>query len=150
MTEKEKKVYDALKKGVKKTREIMALCGVSQDTARRYRKQYMAEHPEETAPELIHVPNASEKEKRLRATAISAEKIAEVRKETRVGDTIPLRSLKISDDINGSGTNNGRATKGTVVSTRNRHFCVVRLANGVMESVLWSDLVKSRREGAVR
>lgn len=148
MTEKEKKVYDALKKGVKKTREIMALCGVSQDTACRYRRKYLAKHPEEATPELIRVPSTSEKEKRLRATVISAEKIAEVRKNTRVGDTIPLRSLKISDDINGSGTNNGRATRGTVVSTRNRHFCIVRLANGVMESVLWSDLVKVKRGGA--
>ncbi|WP_432629012.1 hypothetical protein [Brotaphodocola sp.] len=144
MTEKEKKIYDALKKGVKKTREIMELCGVSCDTACWYRRKYMEEHPEEMTPELVYVPSTSEKEKRLRATAISAEKIAEVRKETRVGDTIPLRSLKISDDINGSGTNNGRATRGTVVSTKNRYFCVVRLPNGVMESVLWSDLVTGR------
>ncbi len=145
MTEKEKRVYDALKKGVKKTREIMTLCGVSQDTACRYRRKYLAKHPEEATPELIHIPSTSEKEKRLRATAITAEKIAKVRKKTRVGETIPLQSLKVSAAVSGAEPTNGRATKGTVVSTRNRHFCLVRLPNGVIDSVMWTDLVKIKR-----
>lgn len=144
MTEKGKQVLALLEQG-KKTREIIDMCGVSKTTVTTYRKIYRAEHPEEETPEPDWTPKASEKERRLRATAISAEKIAEVRKETRVGDTIPLRSLKISAAINGSEPTNGRETKGTVMSTKNRYFCIVRLPNGVMESVLWSDLVKTKR-----
>lgn len=126
--------------------EIMDICNASRSTVLKYRKQYMEEHLEEEMPDPNWKPSTSEKERRLRVAAISADEIADVRKSIRVGDTISLRSFKISTSAKKEPIN-GRVTKGTVVNTRSRHFCVVRLANGVMESVLWSDLVKAKRGG---
>lgn len=149
MTELGKTILDLIEQG-KTIPQIMKMCNVGKYTVQRYRAIYREEHPDEDEDKLPEgwKPTPAKKETEMLQGAVdTARAIARIRREIRVGDKIPLQSLKISDDINGSGTNNGRLTRGTVVSTKNRHFCVVRLPNGVMESVLWSDLVKAKRGG---
>lgn len=126
----------------------MDLCDISQTTARKYRREFLAEHPKEKMPKPDFSPNVSKKEKSLRSSAISTKEIEKIRRKIKVGDIIPLQSLKMAEMLSGTEPTNGRATKGVVVSTKSRYFCVVRLSNGVTEAILWTDLVKSsRRKG---
>lgn len=146
MTEKGKRIIALLQQGKKDIREIMDICEVSKTTALKYRSQYLAEHPEKEKQDRRWKPKASEKEQHLRAEAISAKEIEEIRKKTRVGDIIPLQSLKMAEMLSGTEPTNGRMTEGVVISTKNRRFCIVQLSNGVTESILWIDLVKAKRE----
>lgn len=73
---------------------------------------------------------------------ITQKDIDRVRKMTRVGSTIRIRTCKgISLKSNGGGMT-GVVRKVKVVSTSNKRFCTVMLPSGVTEQVLWSDLVK--------
>ena len=63
----------------------------------------------------------------------------------RVGDRIPLQSLKSAAMVSGTAPTNGRRTTGVVVSTSNQRFCIVELSNGAKECVLWTELATRRR-----
>lgn len=91
------------------------------------------------------MPKATKKDTELWQQAVTAWEIAQIRAEIRVGDKIPLRSVKIAKAVSGTEPTNGRRTTGTVVSTSNRRFCIVELSNGAKECVLWADLVAQRR-----
>lgn len=77
--------------------------------------------------------------------AVTAREIAQIRAEVRVGDKIPLRSVKIAKAVSGTEPTNGRRATGVVVSTSNRRFCIVELPKGEKECILWTELVAQRR-----
>lgn len=127
------------------TKEIVDLCGVSGTTARKYRRRYREKHPGGALTLRNILPKATKKDTELWQQAVTAWEIAQIRAEIRVGDKIPLRSVKIAKAVSGTEPTNGRRTTGTVVSTSNRRFCIVELSNGAKECVLWADLVAQRR-----
>ena len=91
------------------------------------------------------MPKATKKDTELWQQAVTAWEIAQIRAEIRVGDKIPLQSLKIAEMVSGTEPTNGRRTTGIVVSTSNRRFCIVELSNHAKECILWSDLAMRRR-----
>ncbi|WP_432627237.1 hypothetical protein [Brotaphodocola sp.] len=147
MTELGKMILDLIEKG-KTTEQIVDLCAVSKYTVRKYRAIYREEHPDEDEdklPEGWKPTPAKEETEMLQGAVDTARAIARIRRETRVGDRIPLQSLKIARAKNGAEPVNGRKTTGTVVSTSNRRFCIVELSNHAKECILWTDLVTQRR-----
>lgn len=139
-----KKIMDLTKQG-KTVPQIMDLCKVGKYTVQMCRAVYREKHEDELALPEGWMPKVTEKEIRLRKEAVTAQKIDQIRAEIRVGDKIPLQSLKIAEMVFGTEPANGRKTTGIVVSTSNRRFCIVELSNGAKECVLWADLVTQRR-----
>lgn len=144
MTELGEKIFSLCAQG-RTTKEIVDLCGVSGTTARKYRRRYREKHPGGALTLRNILPKATKKDTELWQQAVTAQEIARIRRETRVGDRIPLQSLKIAEVVSGTEPTNGRRTTGIVVSTSNRRFCIVELSNGAKECVLWADLVMQRR-----
>lgn len=144
MTELGEKIFSLCAQG-RTTKEIVDLCGVSGTTARKYRRRYREKHPGGALTLRNILPKATKKDTELWQQAVTAWEIARIRRETRVGDRIPLQSLKIAEVVSGTEPTNGRRTTGIVVSTSNRRFCIVELSNGAKECVLWADLVTQRR-----
>lgn len=144
MTELGEKIFSLCAQG-RTTKEIVDLCGVSGTTARKYRRRYREKHPGGALTLRNILPKATKKDTELWQQAVTAQEIARIRRETRVGDRIPLQSLKIAEMVSGTEPTNGRRTTGIVVSTSNRRFCIVELSNGAKECVLWADLVTQRR-----
>lgn len=144
MTELGEKIFSLCAQG-RTTKEIVDLCGVSGTTARKYRRRYREKHPGGALTLRNILPKATKKDTELWQQAVTAWEIAQIRAEIRVGDKIPLRSVKIAKAVSGTEPTNGRRTTGTVVSTSNRRFCIVELSNGAKECVLWADLVAQRR-----
>ena len=144
MTELGEKIFSLCAQG-RTTKEIVDLCGVSGTTARKYRRRYREKHPGGALTLRNILPKATKKDTELWQQAVTAQEIARIRRETRVGDRIPLQSLKIAEVVSGTEPTNGRRTTGIVVSTSNRRFCIVELSNGANECVLWADLVTQRR-----
>ena len=144
MTELGEKIFSLCAQG-RTTKEIVDLCGVSGTTARKYRRRYREKHPGGALTLRNILPKATKKDTELWQQAVTAQEIARIRREIRVGDRIPLQSLKIAEMVSGTEPTNGRRTIGTVVSTNNRRFCIVELSNGAKECVLWADLVTQRR-----
>jgi hypothetical protein len=144
MTELGEKIFSLCAQG-RTTKEIVDLCGVSGTTARKYRRRYREKHPGGALTLRNILPKATKKDTELWQQAVTAQEIARIRRETRVGDRIPLQSLKIAEVVSGTEPTNGRRTTGIVVSTSNRRFCIVELSNGAKECVLWADLVTQRR-----
>lgn len=144
MTELGEKIFSLCAQG-RTTKEIVDLCGVSGTTARKYRRRYREKHPGGALTLRNILPKATKKDTELWQQAVTAQEIARIRRETRVGDRIPLQSLKIAEVVSGTEPTNGRRTTGIVVSTSNRRFCIVELSDGAKECVLWADLVTQRR-----
>lgn len=144
MTELGEKIFSLCAQG-RTTKEIVDLCGVSGTTARKYRRRYREKHPGGALTLRNILPKATKKDTELWQQAVTAWEIARIRREIRVGDRIPLQSLKIAEMVSGTEPTNGRRTTGIVVSTSNRRFCIVELSNGAKECVLWADLVTQRR-----
>lgn len=144
MTELGEKIFSLCAQG-RTTKEIVDLCGVSGTTARKYRRRYREKHPGGALTLRNILPKATKKDTELWQQAVTAQEIARIRREIRVGDRIPLQSLKIAEVVSGTEPTNGRRTTGIVVSTSNRRFCIVELSNGAKECVLWADLVTQRR-----
>lgn len=144
MTELGEKIFSLCAQG-RTTKEIVDLCGVSGTTARKYRRRYREKHPGGALTLRNILPKATKKDTELWQQAVTAQEIARIRREIRVGDKIPLQSLKIAEVVSGTEPTNGRRTTGIVVSTSNRRFCIVELSNGAKECVLWADLVTQRR-----
>lgn len=144
MTELGEKIFSLCAQG-RTTKEIVDLCGVSGTTARKYRRRYREKHPGGALTLRNILPKATKKDTELWQQAVTAQEIARIRREIRVGDKIPLQSLKIAEMVFGTEPTNGRRTTGIVVSTSNRRFCIVELSNGAKECVLWADLVTQRR-----
>ena len=144
MTELGEKIFSLCAQG-RTTKEIVDLCGVSGTTARKYRRRYREKHPGGALTLRNILPKATKKDTELWQQAVTAQEIARIRRETRVGDRIPLQSLKIAEVVSGTEPTNGRRTTGIVVSTSNRRFCIVELSNGAKECILWADLVTQRR-----
>jgi len=144
MTELGEKIFSLCAQG-RTTKEIVDLCGVSGTTARKYRRRYREKHPGGALTLRNILPKATKKDTELWQQAVTAQEIARIRREIRVGDRIPLQSLKIAEMVSGTEPTNGRRTTGIVVSTSNRRFCIVELSNGAKECVLWADLVTQRR-----
>ena len=138
MTELGEKIFSLCAQG-RTTKEIVDLCGVSGTTARKYRRRYREKHPGGALTLRNILPKATKKDTELWQQAVTAQEIARIRRETRVGDRIPLQSLKIAEVVSGTEPTNGRRTTGIVVSTSNRRFCIVELSNGAKECVLWAD-----------
>ena len=143
MTELGEKIFSLCAQG-RTTKEIVDLCGVSGTTARKYRRRYREKHPGGALTLRNILPKATKKDTELWQQAVTAWEIARIRREIRVGDRIPLQSLKIAEMVSGTEPTNGRRTTGIVVSTSNRRFCIVELSNGAKECVLWADLVTQR------
>ena len=83
-------------------------------------------------------------EKEARRIGIGRRRIERVRRKTRVGSIIPVRSVKASI----FGSFDGDVKKGStpivrakVLSTDSKHFCLVQLPGGVIESILWIDML---------
>ena len=144
MTELGEKIFSLCAQG-RTTKEIVDLCGVSGTTARKYRRRYREKHPGGALTLRNILPKATKKDTELWQQAVTAQEIARIRRETRVGDRIPLQSLKIAEVVSGTEPTNGRRTTGIVVSTSNRRFCIVELSNGAKECVRGADLVTQRR-----
>ena len=144
MTELGEKIFALCAQG-RTTKEIVDLCGVSGTTARKYRRRYREKHPGGALTLRNILPKATKKDTELWQKAVTAREIAQIRAEVRVGDKIPLRSVKIAKAVSGTEPTNGRRTMGIVVSTSNRRFCIVELSNGAKECILWADLVAQRR-----
>lgn len=78
---------------------------------------------------------------------ITWEEIQAVRASIKPGDIMEIKTLKvISKDTIGNGAVNGYPSKAVVVSTDNKRFCIVRLPNGVKDSILWSTIAMERRK----
>ncbi len=144
MTELGEKIFSLCAQG-RTTKEIVDLCGVSGTTARKYRRRYREKHPGGALTLRNILPKATKKDTELWQQAVTAWEIAQIRAEIRVGDKIPLRSVKIAKAVSGTEPTNGRRTTGIVVSTSNRRFCIVELSNGARECVLWTELATRRR-----
>ncbi|MEI3187959.1 MAG: helix-turn-helix domain-containing protein [Lachnospiraceae bacterium] len=144
MTELGERITALVAQG-KTTKEIVDLCGVSGTTARKYRRRYCEKHPDGALTLRNILPKATKKDTELWQQAVTAWEIAQIRAEIRVGDKIPLQSLKIAEMVSGTEPTNGRRTTGIVVSTSNRRFCIVELSNHAKECILWSDLAMRRR-----
>lgn len=145
MEELGKTILDLIGQG-KTIAQIVDLCAVSKHTVQKYRTIYREEHSDEDKLPAGWKPAASKEEIKLRQAATDAAcAVAKIRRETRVGDRIPLQSLKIAKAKNGTEPVNGRRTTGIVVSTSNRRFCIVQLSNGAREYILWTELATRRR-----
>lgn len=145
MEESGKTILDLIEQG-KTITQIMEMCGVGKYTVQKYRAIYREEHPDEDKlPEGWKPTPAKEETEMLQGAVDTARAIAKIRRESRVGDRIPLQSLKIARAKNGAEPVNGRKTTGTVVSTSNRRFCIVQLSNGARECILWTELATRRR-----
>lgn len=79
-----------------------------------------------------------------RQSGIAINRINQVRKSTREGSRIRVRSVKASmyGDFDGK-IKKGCTTKVTakVLSTTSKYFCLVELPGGTRESILWIDMV---------
>ena len=144
MTELGERITALVAQG-KTTKEIVDLCGVSGTTARKYRRRYREQHPGGALTPKNIPPKVTQKDTEMWQQAVTAQEIARIRRETRVGDRIPLQSLKVAEMVSGTEPTNGRRTTGIVVSTSNRRFCIVELSNGARECVLWTELATRRR-----
>lgn len=145
MEESGKTILDLIEQG-KTITQIMEMCGVGKYTVQKYRAIYREEHPDEDKlPEGWKPTPAKEETEMLQGAVDTARAIAKIRRESRVGDRIPLQSLKIARAKNGAEPVNGRKTTGTVVSTSNRRFCIVELSNHAKECILWTELVAQKR-----
>ena len=138
------KIMDLTKQG-KTVPQIMNLCNVGKYTVQMCRAVYREKHEDELALPERWISKMTEEEIQLRKEAITAQKVDQIRAEIRVGDRIPLQSVKIAEAVSGAEPTNGRRTTGTVVSTGNRHFCIVELPNHTQECILWAELVARRR-----
>lgn len=127
------------------TNEIADMCSVGRHTVAKYRKIYAADHPEAKQRKGKRAPEGLKKEV-LWQSAITAQDIIRIRQKTKVGDKVCFMSLKAADVKSGSEPTNGRERVGTVVDNKNKRFCMVQLANGVEESLLWSELVMQERQ----
>lgn len=144
MTELGEKIFSLCAQG-RTTKEIVDLCGVSGTTVRKYRRRYREQHPGGALTQKNIPPKATQKDTEMWQQAVTAQEIARIRREIRVGDRIPLQSLKVAEMVSGTEPTNGRRTTGIVVSTSNRRFCIVELSNHAKECILWSDLAMRRR-----
>lgn len=144
MTELGERITALVAQG-KTTKEIVDLCGVSGTTARKYRRRYREQHPGGALTPKNIPPKVTQKDTEMWQQAVTAQEIARIRREIRVGDRIPLQSLKVAEMVSGTEPTNGRRTTGIVVSTSNRRFCIVELSNGARECVLWTELATRRR-----
>ena len=146
MTELGERITALVAQG-KTTKEIVDLCGVSGTTVRKYRRRYCEKHPGGAlTPKNIPLKaTQTQKDTEMWQQAVTAQEIARIRREIRVGDRIPLQSLKVAEMVSGTEPTNGRRTTGIVVSTSNQRFCIVELSNGARECVLWTELATRRR-----
>lgn len=145
MTELGETILDLIEQG-KTIPQIMEMCGVGKYTVQKYRAIYRKEHlDEDKLPEGWKPTPAKEETEMLQGAVDTARAIARIRREIRVGDRIPLQSLKVAEMVSGTEPTNGRRTTGIVVSTSNRRFCIVELSNHAKECILWSDLAMRRR-----
>lgn len=138
------KIMNLTKQG-KTVPQIMKLCKVGKYTVQMCRAVYREKHENELALPESWISKMTEEEIQLRKEAVTAQKIDQIRAEIRVGDRIPLRSVKIAEAVSGTEPTNGRKTTGTVVSTGNRRFCIVELPNHTQECILWAELVARRK-----
>lgn len=83
-------------------------------------------------------------EKEARRIGIGRRRIERLRRKTRVGSIIPVRSVKASI----FGSFDGDVKKGStpivrakVLSTDSKYFCLVQLSGGAIESILWIDML---------
>ena len=84
-----------------------------------------------------------------RQFGIGSRRINQVRRTTREGSRIRVRSVKASM----YGDFEGKIKKGSipkvpakVLSTASKYFCLVELPGGTLESILWIDLVGENLE----
>ena len=130
MTELGEKIFSLCAQG-RTTKEIVDLCGVSGTTARKYRRRYREKHPGGALTLRNILPKATKKDTELWQQAVTAWEIAQIRAEIRVGDKIPLRSVKVADPTKGTESTHGRRTTGIVVSTSTLEWREgVRLVDG--------------------
>ena len=79
--------------------------------------------------------------------AIHPEDISQIRANTKVGDIIQVRSLKcLSEALSNGNSGYGIMKDARVISVDNPRFCLVELVgSGVMDSILWADLIMRQR-----
>lgn len=82
--------------------------------------------------------------KRLEQEAISPAEIAEARRRTRIGTPVSLLSTKLCDPDGGTDRRYGIRKEGIIIGLY-RNFALVKLDNGIHESVPWTDIAKARR-----
>lgn len=73
---------------------------------------------------------------------ITQKDIDRIRKKIKIGTMIKIRTCKASSGENAGGGLTGVYRRAKVVSTENKRFCTVMLPSGVLEQVLWQDLVR--------
>lgn len=79
--------------------------------------------------------------------AIHPEDISELRANLKIGDIVQVRSLKcLSDALSNGNSGYGIIKDARVISVDNPRFCLVELVgSGVMDSILWADLIMRQR-----
>ena len=157
LTEQEREqVIDLYKKGYRFT-EITRETGVSFHMA----KKLLVEEGvhEERRGHYVRKPQPPRKPYARRPTEfyqkemekkITMEDIFEVRRSTKIGDVIKIRTEKGDRPADLTKDSNlfvgGALRRATVVNTSNKRFCIVKLKSGVTESILWSDIVMAKKQ----
>lgn len=79
--------------------------------------------------------------------AVTVEDIAKVRREIKVGSHITIRTDKgMNKDMNSKNTLSGVVRQAEVINVNNPKFCLVRIeSNGVVESIMWRDIVIAKK-----
>lgn len=81
-------------------------------------------------------------------TPIFDAEIEAMRKSIKVGDVINIRTQKgLSDGETGISAIPGVMKKAKVVDVSNKRFCIVEVANGIRDCILWSSFIIAERTG---
>lgn len=81
-------------------------------------------------------------------TPIFEEEIEAMRKNIKVGDVINIRTQKgLSDGETGITAIPGVMKKAKVVDVSNKRFCIVEVAEGIRDCILWSSFIMAERNG---
>lgn len=83
--------------------------------------------------------------------AIKAEEIQKVRGRLKAGDVLVMCTSKGNPEFGRSAklhksNNKSAIRRAMVVSTSNPKFCLVRLDSGVLDTVMWTDIVMAERK----
>lgn len=80
---------------------------------------------------------------------ITSKDIEAIRKSTKIGSKIKLKTLKTSGPESTTSSRCGYERKGEVIA-KFPHHAVIRLENGSMESVTWTELITRRKKHKVQ
>ena len=139
--ERSEKIKALYKKGYS-TEQIMAETGVS-----RYSVYYYVDKAKREEKPTHARTISEETERKMIGEAVTVADIAAVRKKIKVGDIIPIKTVKKLQGSDVKKMYYGAKTNAVVVDTSYKRHCVVELETGIRESVLWIAIVMALRTG---